>query len=65
MVEYFLNTVGEDMQFEVARYRPKLDTAFFRCGVRGCVLGYGGLGVQGMGLRAQTARYCPQLDVAF
>eukprot|EP00195_Chlamydomonas_chlamydogama_P007973 CAMPEP_0202898920 /NCGR_PEP_ID=MMETSP1392-20130828/7306_1 /ASSEMBLY_ACC=CAM_ASM_000868 /TAXON_ID=225041 /ORGANISM="Chlamydomonas chlamydogama, Strain SAG 11-48b" /LENGTH=324 /DNA_ID=CAMNT_0049584987 /DNA_START=91 /DNA_END=1065 /DNA_ORIENTATION=+ len=30
LVEYFLNTVAEDMEFEVSRCRPKLDKEFFR-----------------------------------
>ena len=30
MIEYFLNTVGEDMDFEVSRCRPRLDALFFR-----------------------------------
>jgi hypothetical protein len=30
LVEYFLNTVADDMEFEVARNRPKLDAAFFK-----------------------------------
>lgn len=31
LVEYFLNTVAEDMEFEVSRYRPRLTAEFFRC----------------------------------
>lgn len=30
VVEYFLNTVEEDMEFEVARNMPKLNAAFFK-----------------------------------
>lgn len=31
LVEYFLNTVADDLEYEVARYRPRLTAAFFRC----------------------------------
>jgi hypothetical protein len=30
LVEYFLNTMAEDMEYEVARCRPQLNTEFFR-----------------------------------
>lgn len=30
LVEYFLNTMAEDMEFEVSRKRPMLDGSFFR-----------------------------------
>lgn len=29
LVEYFLNTLAEDMEFEVARNRPRLSASFF------------------------------------
>eukprot|EP00955_Chlamydomonas_euryale_P089717 364488-Chlamydomonas_euryale.AAC.2 len=40
LVEYFLNTAAEDMDFEVARNRPKLSDEFFKCaGGRAAKLG--------------------------
>jgi hypothetical protein len=30
LIEYFMNTVTEDMQFEVSRWRPTLNDSFFR-----------------------------------
>ncbi len=30
MIDYFINTVEADLQYEVARYRPRLDADFFR-----------------------------------
>ena len=30
MIEYLLSTVAEDMEFEISRYRPRLDSVFFR-----------------------------------
>eukprot|EP00197_Chlamydomonas_leiostraca_P003004 CAMPEP_0202865636 /NCGR_PEP_ID=MMETSP1391-20130828/6269_1 /ASSEMBLY_ACC=CAM_ASM_000867 /TAXON_ID=1034604 /ORGANISM="Chlamydomonas leiostraca, Strain SAG 11-49" /LENGTH=331 /DNA_ID=CAMNT_0049545499 /DNA_START=9 /DNA_END=1004 /DNA_ORIENTATION=- len=30
LVEYFLNTLAEDMEYEVARYRPRLTPTFFK-----------------------------------
>lgn len=30
LVEFFLNTMAEDLEFEVARFRPRLTESFFR-----------------------------------
>ncbi len=30
MVEYFLDTPAEDLEYEVVRHRPRLDAAFFK-----------------------------------